>query len=541
MTNKLHALIFNTHTMWLRRPGGGHRIATFMREQDWDVEVLDWATDFTLEELQEFSRSRVTSNTKIIGFSCFFSYWDEKMESFIKWFKETYPGVTIVYGSQARPKMDSNHFDYYIFGFGEYAMLAIMKVAAGKEPKSTIRLDINWLAKGKKVIDAIHSYPAFPMKSLMIKYEDRDYIKSWEWLTVEYARGCKFECAYCNFPVLGVKGDYTRDADDYVEQLTDAYDRFGVTNYFVADETFNDTTEKMIKFADATERLPFNPWQTGFLRADLLVSRPGDKEHALRMGLLGHYYGIETFNHSSGKAVGKGMNPDKLKSGLLDIKKYFESNGTNKFRAVTAFVLGLPHETEESITNTLGWLVDNWQGQAVDISPLEIPINEFVDKPSKISRNWKGYGYRESTNELHDLNYRHNDLVQVNQVLNWENDHLSYAKAREIADAFTVYNHKAKLFGLNPYILDWGVVQTQSLQGSLDLRSSDLFDVDVRHVEMVVEYKAKKLGSQEVERNGRPLEYNRFFYPDTHATTSTMISSEEKTKEFAEKFSKNNA
>lgn len=531
-----HSLIFNTHTMWLRRPGGGHRIATFMREQGWNVEVLDWAADFTLEELQEFSRSRVTDNTKIIGFSCFFSYWDKKMESFTKWFKETYPEVVIVYGSQARPKMESNYFDYYMFGFGEYAMLQVMKVVAGNELKSSIKLDINWLAKGKKVIDAIHMYPAFPMKSLMIKYEDRDYIEPWEWLTVEYARGCKFECAYCNFPVLGVKGDYTRDADNYIEQLTDAYDRFGITNYFVADETFNDTTEKMIKFADATEKLPFKPWQSGFMRADLLVSRPEDKEHALRMGFLGHYYGVETFNHAAGKAVGKGMNPDKLKAGLLDIKKYFESNGTKRYRAVTAFVLGLPHETEESITSTLEWLVKNWQGQAVDISPLEIPINEFVDKPSKISKDWKKYGYRESTNELHDLNYRHNDLVQVNQVLNWENDSLSYAKVREIADAFTVYNHKAKLFGLNPYILDWGVVYTNSLQGALDLRSSDLRGVDDKHIEMIVRYKAKKLGSQDVTPEGRPREYNRFFYPDTHATTSTMISSEEKTKEFSKKF-----
>lgn len=532
-----HALIFNTHTMWLRRPGGAHRVATFMREQEWDVEVLDWAADFTLEELQEFSRSRVTKETKIIGFSCFFSYWDEKMESFTKWFKETYPEVFILYGSQARPKLESNYFDYYTFGFGELAMLQLMKVAANKAPKSSVSLDINWLASGKKVINAIDMYPAFPMKSLMIKYEDRDYIEPWEWLTVEYARGCKFQCAYCNFPVLGVKGDYSRDADDYIEQLTDAYDRFGVTNYFVADETFNDRTEKMIKFADATEKLPFQPWQTAFFRADLLVARPEDKEHALRMGMLGHYYGIETFNHKSGQAVGKGMNPEKLQPGLLEIKKYFETHGSTQFRAVTAFVLGLPHETESSINSTLEWLVTNWQGQAVDISPLEIPINEFVDKPSKISKDWKGYGYQESDEPIKDLNYRHNDLVQVNHVLNWKNEHLSYSKVREIADAFTTYNHKEKLFGLNPYILDWGVVQTGSVQGSLNLRSSDLREVDVRHVDMIVKYKEKKLGTQ-ISLEGRPREYNRFFYPDTHATTNEMISSEQKTKEFKENFSK---
>jgi len=534
-----HALILNTHTMWLRRPGGGYRIATYMREHGWDVEVLEWATDFTLEELKEFTRSRVTLDTKIIGFSCFFCYWDEKMESFLKWIKDAYPNITTLYGSQARPKMDSNNFDYYIFGFGELAVLQLMKVVASNEPRSSIKLDINWLAKGKKVIDAIHMYPAFPMRSLMIKYEDRDYIQEWEWLTVEFARGCIFECDYCNFPVLGVKGDYTRDADDYIEQMRDAHDRWGTTNYFVADETFNDRSEKILKFANATEQLSFKPWLSGFMRADLLTSRPQDWEHASRMGFNGHYYGIETFNRKAGKSVGKGMKPEKIQQGLLDIRKYFEAHGG--YRAVTAFILGLPHETEESITTTFKWLVDNWQGQAVDVNPLEIPVNNFIDKASKISMDWKGYGYRESNNVLKDLNYRHNDLVQVNQVLNWENDNLSYSRVREMADAFTTYNHKEKLFGLNPYVLDWGVNQSGTLEGSLALRASDLVDVDKRHLDIIYNYKVKKLGSENVATDVRQTQYNRFFYPETHATSKELFSPDEETKQLKETFNKHDA
>jgi hypothetical protein len=162
----------------------------------------------------------------------------------------------------------------------------------------------------------------------------------------------------------------------------------------------------------------------------------------------------------------------------------------------------------------------------VDVNPLEIPINTFVDKPSKISMDWKKYGYRESTNVLKDLNYRHNDLVQINQVLNWENDSLSYARVREIADAFTVYNHKEKLFGLNPYVLDWGVNQTGTLEGSLALRASDLCEVDVRHLDIVYNYKIKKLGSENVATNVRQTQYNRFFYPETHATSDERLGTD---------------
>ena len=107
----------------------------------------------------------------------------------------------------------------------------------------------------------------------MIKYEDRDFIKSTEWLTIEFARGCIFKCPYCTFPILGVKFDPSRDSEDAYTQLQDAYDRYGVTNYFVSDETFNDKPEKIAKFADMAERLSFNPWYSGFIRADLMVSR----------------------------------------------------------------------------------------------------------------------------------------------------------------------------------------------------------------------------------------------------------------------------
>ena len=58
--------------------------------------------------------------------------------------------------------------------------------------------------------------------------------------------------------------------------------------------------------------------------ADLIASRPQDRELMAEIGFWGHYYGIETLNHESGKTIGKGINPDKLKTELKAIKKYFE-------------------------------------------------------------------------------------------------------------------------------------------------------------------------------------------------------------------------
>ena len=250
-----HGIIFNvTQNPFLSRPLGGHRIAHHLRENNWDIEVVDWANWWQLEQLKEFFKSRYTSNTKFIGFGHLFSMWAPVLEDFCMWIKQRYPEITIISGSSVNPAFDSDYIDYYIQGYGELAITVLLNYLFSNGPLPQFNLGVS---VNKKIISAIHSYPAYPLSSLMVKYEDRDYIESREWLAVETSRGCMFECAFCNFPILGVKDDHTRDADDFRIQLQDAYDRFGVTNYVVADETFNDRTEKITKFANAVSELSF--------------------------------------------------------------------------------------------------------------------------------------------------------------------------------------------------------------------------------------------------------------------------------------------
>ena len=41
------------------------------------------------------------------------------------------------------------------------------------------------------------------------------------------------------------------------------------------------------------------------------------------MGLRSHFYGLETFHQPAGKSIGKGINTDKLKEGLLKVQDWF--------------------------------------------------------------------------------------------------------------------------------------------------------------------------------------------------------------------------
>ena len=435
-----HGIIFNvTSKPYLLRPLGGHRIAHYLRCEGWDIEVVDWANWWTLEQLQELFRSRYSKNTAFVGFSHLFSIWPEPMESLCRWIKENYPGVHIISGSAVNPMFDSSTIDYYIQGYGEHAITALLKYLVSNGPRPLFNLNIS---KGIKAISAIQSYPAYPMDNLMVRYEDRDYIMPDEWLTIEFSRGCMFSCAFCNFPVIGVKTDHTRSSDDAYNQLQDAHDRFGVKNYIVADETFNDQTNKISKFADVVERLNFESSFSGYIRADLLVARPRDREELLRMNFTGHYYGIESFNQKTATTIGKGMNSDRLKQGLIEVRQYFETHKKNLYRGTIGLIAGLPYETMESLTTTTNWVFDHWEGQSFTMFTLQIPAKNLINTPSKISMDYSKYGYRELTTEEIQKYNRDKKVVNTSaakvvlceEEVYWKNDNMDFFQAEEFTE-----------------------------------------------------------------------------------------------------------
>jgi len=481
-------LIFNVSTEQLGRTLGAYRIAHYLREHDWDVEVIDYAMYWYLDEFKELARSRIDKDTKFIGFSHMFSLWSEILEDFTEWLKLEYPDVVIISGSGVAPQFKSKFIDYYIQGFGENALLVLLKwlFSNGEQPKFSIF--------NKKLINGNDTYPSFPMKSLMVKYQDRDYIRPDEWLGIEFARGCKFKCAFCNFPVLGVKGDYSRDALDYYTQVMDAYDRFGVTNYLVADETFNDRTEKITKFADATQLMPFKPWFSGFIRADLMISRKEDKEELSRLGFLGHHYGIESFNKESVKVVGKGMDPEKIKAGLIDSKKYFTGQGL--YRGTISFIIGLPGDTIQQTENTITWLKENWRGQSYIPFTLEIPVGEF-DTASKFSVDYKKYGYTvmDDSNINWSTSGKRGNVS--NSVLPWQNEFMNVNQAIDLQEKM----YKALYKKENGFMLNCWNISSTGFVGGLTTRLNQLAMAD-ENVDFIVmkmrvkSYKQNKLGTQ---------------------------------------------
>jgi hypothetical protein len=407
-----------------------------------DVEVVDFAAHWELEHLKEFTRKSVTDKTIFFGFSTFFSYWNETLTNFTAWLKQEYPQIKIVIGGQNVLHTAAQNIDIWVDSYGEEAMLALSKSLAGNTTTG-ITFEPAFFGQ-KKVVKAIHSYPAFNMGDYSVIMEKRDFLEPWEWLTVEFSRGCKFSCAFCNFPVLGLKEDTSRSQESFEREMKHNYDNFGINRYYVADETFNDRVEKISKFADVVENLGFDTLFSGFIRADLFQNQSMYEELA-RMNFGGQYYGIETFNQQSGKTIGKGLHPDKVKQLVLDAKDYFKKQD-KLYRGTISFIVGLPYSVEQEWYDNMDWLKSNWISESLVIFPLTIEnLEDGREKDhtniSKMSKNLQKYGLRSmgqqdvefygNPSEL--FNWKEGNYTN-NEVL-WEHDTMNIFDAKRIGNS----------------------------------------------------------------------------------------------------------
>jgi len=386
-----HALIISIQNVFITRNLGAHKIASFLRQHDWDVEVIDYAGLIPVEYIVKIAKTRITNNTKFIGFS---DTWGTvhhlDFSELTNYIRDNFPSIKIIVGGQKIIKSPIPA-DYYIEGYGENAMLEVVKHILGT---NTEKLKYTIYGKGK-LIKATLDYPSIFMKDLTIKYEKRDFIQSNEQLGIEWSRGCKFSCDFCTYQPLGVKGDNFREVQNYVDNMNYLHDNFGVNTFFSADSTANVNPEKLKLLAEATQQqIKFNPWIMAFTRVDLMIAHPETWDYMIAMGYTAHTYGIESFNHKTGKAIKKGMHPDKVKQGLLDIEEYFSKKSF--YRSRTTFICGLPYETYDSFRSGIKWIRDNLQCCAPTFYPLNIyNRNKRIGKESNnISENYEKYGYK---------------------------------------------------------------------------------------------------------------------------------------------------
>ena len=385
---------------------GAYAVAHAVRKTGRTVQVIDFTDWFTEDELLTTATNFIGPTTKFIGVSSTFyqqtspfahkDAWLEKnfviglpdnVVAVVKKIKEIRPDIKFILGGA-----NSHHYKNYPFFdavFHSYSDQSIIEYIENNH-----RL---WPKYEKMSIIEGEDHPV-NVEHLTHRWEDNDLIFSGETLPLEISRGCIFKCKFCNFQLTGKsKLDYLRDANLLKDELVYNYEKFGTTNYTFADDTFNDSTYKLEQLHKVVTSLPFKINFTTYMRLDLLYKHREQIQLVKEIGLRSAFFGIESYNPKTAKAIGKGMASDKVKDFLLELK---DEHFGDRINFVCSFILGLPYENLESMKQSFEW------NKQHDINALYLPlfIRTQARYKSDIDSNYEKYGYKIEGSGQHWVN-----------------------------------------------------------------------------------------------------------------------------------------
>jgi hypothetical protein len=196
-----------------------------------------------------------------------------------------------------------------------------------------------------------NNYDNTDYKISKIIWRPEDFVHPDDWLPLEVARGCAFNCGYCSYHRKATFDSYKSPKTLYDELLKN-YELYGVTRYQIVDDLYNDSKEKVERLHDEVWRkLPFRPEWVSYMRLDMIWSDPDSARLIKDSGCRYVSFGIETLHDLAGKKVGKGLGKKRILETLEFLKHEWK-----KDTLITALLIaGLPYEPIESIKETMSW------------------------------------------------------------------------------------------------------------------------------------------------------------------------------------------
>lgn len=255
-------------------------------------------------------------------------------------------------------------------------------------------------------------------------YNDSDFITKHDVLGFELGIGCRFNCTFCNYDLRNMRNPLIVDPVETAGKLQSLYDRYGVTNFFITDDTINESVEKLQALSTILDLLTFKPNLAGYFRLDLLESEEQQK-YWQKIDMAGVFFGIETFNPEASKGVRKSS------------RMLFQIETLKKLRTLTpntfltaGMIIGLTGDSEEHIFKSLENVAEQNLLDSMLYSPLGLTtMNSSVFDDFMLSdlvKDPERFGYK-LTGEIIP---RSDHSVQ--DALVWKNEWCDYHRAVDL-------------------------------------------------------------------------------------------------------------
>ena len=330
----------------------------------------------------------------------FFSTGKKGDEVLGKYIHDINPNVKYIIGGAnvtaqySRPD-DNGLMDYVNLGFGDVTfpqILQHLKDGGKADHLPTNKHKVMVTSDGESKLDIKHSTQV---------WQPEDLVQRGEILPLEVARGCIFRCSFCSFPLNGKgKGEAVRDFSYIREELIENYEKYGIEDYWLTDDTFNDDHQKMIDWHAMTQTLPFKLKWSSYIRLDLVYinrkQNPPQAQLIAESGCRLTNLGIETTDPECAKDIGKGLHPDIQFSYLRELADGYWKGMT----FMSGMIAGLPSDTRKTLNKMSKFLLSKENPlHTINMNPLYIRKTDddshyFTELSiSEFSANWKEHGY----------------------------------------------------------------------------------------------------------------------------------------------------
>lgn len=301
----------------------------------------------------------IKSNPDIIAFSVLSDNygWACELSKEIKKFED----IPIVFGgihvtSLPDRVIKEEAVDFIIIGEAEYSLLELVRrVEKGeKEPK----ISNVWFKKNGKIIRNPAKYEIsnldelpFPDKDLY--YSKLPYLRKRSAYTIMAARGCIFNCSFCNNSFkgkIGKKAVRRRSISNVIAELKQAKKKYNMKRVIFHDETLTYDKKWLREFLGKYKKeigLPFFCW---------VNPKTIDSEVAKMLGKGGCYeveMGVQAiWEETRKKILNRHMTNKEIADAIRELKK-------NDILIVTDNIFGLPTQTEEELLDLARFYNEN--------------------------------------------------------------------------------------------------------------------------------------------------------------------------------------
>lgn len=458
MTIHYDAVLFTdmSSKIWHVRPLGAYRLASELRNHGYQVLVVDFLSKWLQDRTAFFKllKKIVSLDTIFVGYSgtffsldnqiktkvdCYHDYfgsnaglWPEsvfKIKIINQYIKKLSPNCRIFYGGSKtghiNDSLKNSGVDYVVQGFADRTIVDIMqRLKKGR----ALQLDLQ-KSGTVKVINSDMLGRDFDFAHSITTFHDSDCIDRGEILPLETSRGCLFKCKFCSYPLIGRRKDdpdYHKKTNQLTLELVSNYKNFGINKYNMIDDTFNESTSKLRDIYQSLKQSSIDIEFSCYLRLDLLDKYREQIQLLYDMGMRSCFFGVETMNSQSAKAIGKSTNIDKIKQSLEHARQIW--GGDVAIHA--SFIAGLPWETENTFNDWMSWVYD--RSDLIDgyrINTLSLTQDHLW--PSAMGKDPTAFGYQitgeEWINNMGMTSQQAQTLSDYWMRKGWESDRLKVA------------------------------------------------------------------------------------------------------------------